>query len=97
MSFTSEVSAFMETLGPFYEPVEEDEENQEDDEVYNTDNYVGNNSQNIKNIKVLSNKLYKTHNNTSCSKKCIFAKSNNAQCHVRAFFDHFLTIKCAFN
>lgn len=28
MSFTSEVSAFMETLGPFYEPVEEDEENQ---------------------------------------------------------------------
>ena len=28
MSFTSEVSAFMETLGPFYEPVEEDEDNQ---------------------------------------------------------------------
>ena len=28
MSFTSEVSEFMETLGPFYEPVEEDEENE---------------------------------------------------------------------
>ena len=28
MSFTSEVSAFIETLGPFYEPVDEDEENQ---------------------------------------------------------------------
>ena len=28
MSFTSEVSAFMETLGPFYESVEKDEDNQ---------------------------------------------------------------------
>ena len=28
MSFTSEVSEFMETLGPFYKPVEEDEENE---------------------------------------------------------------------
>ena len=28
MSFTAEVSAFMETLGPFYESVEKDEENQ---------------------------------------------------------------------
>ena len=28
MSFTSEVSEFMETLGPFYEPVEDDEENE---------------------------------------------------------------------
>ena len=27
MSFTAEVSTFMETLGPFYEPVHDDEEN----------------------------------------------------------------------
>ena len=27
MSFTAEVSTFMEVLGPFYEPVHEDEEN----------------------------------------------------------------------
>ena len=58
------------------EEVEEEENNKIDDDqsgdYNNTNDYVGDNSQNIKNIKVLSNKLYKTSNNTITVNKLNF-------------------------